>query len=320
MSSALADAGLLPLADRPYAATLESKRQFVETALRRRGLAGEVRPTVPSPREWGARARVKVRADAEGRLGFFRPGTHDFVEVPLEGLVRPEVAAEAERLRALGTARGEFELRSDGERVVVVADAPVMGARDIAIKGRAAKGNPTLTVDGLRVSPGSFYQVNLELNRLLVDRVDAILQELAPVGLLDLYGGIGNFSVRAARRGTPVVLVESSPDAVADAKVNLGPGATAVKGNADRVRAGEHLADVVILDPPRAGAGAVLAELALTRPRAIVYVSCDPVSLARDLASVPGYAIDLVEPYDMFPYADHVETLVVLTRGAPRRL
>ncbi len=316
MMTALAEAGLLPLADRPYEDTLALKAGWVKEAFSRRGLQADVRPTVPSPRIAGARARVKVRADDAGRLGFFRPGTHEFVHVPLAGLVRPEVAAEAARLEALGTARGEFELRSDGERVVVVAEAPVMGARDIAIRGRSVRGDATLRIDGLRVSPGSFYQVNLELNRALAATVDARIAGAAPAGLLDLYGGIGNFSVGAARRGTAVVLVESSPDAASDARHNLGAGATVIKGDAGRVRAGEHLADVVILDPPRAGAPGVLATLALVRPRVIVYVSCDPVSLARDVASIEGYDLAHVEPWDMFPFAEHVETLVVLERGA----
>jgi 23S rRNA (uracil1939-C5)-methyltransferase len=320
MPHPLVDAGLLPFADRPYDDTLAQKRHFVQEALRRRGLTAEVAPVVPSPRPLGARARVKVRANAAGQLGFFRPGTHEFVAVPLDDLVRPEVAAAAAAIEAGGTATGEFELRSDGERVVVNSERAFAGPADLAVAGRTVRGDATLVVDGLRVSPGSFYQVNLELNRALVARVDALLRELAPAALLDLYGGVGNLSVGAARRGVPVTLVESSPDAVADARRNLaGTAGRVVKGDAGRLRAGDHVADVILLDPPRAGAQGVLKEHALTRPRAFVYVSCDPVSLARDLASVEGYTLAHVEPWDMFPFADHVETLAVLLRADRRR-
>lgn len=319
MPSALVAAGLLPLADRPYAETLSVKHHFVAEALRRRGLPGVVAPVVGSPLQWGARARVKMRGGPGGRLGFHRPGSHDFVEVPLERLVRPELVVAVEALQGHG--RGELELRSDGTRVVVAADSQLDGPADLAVIGRKVRGDPTLRIDGLRVSAGSFYQVNLELNRILVARVDELLRELAPAGVLDLYGGVGNLSIGAARRGTPVVLVESSRDAVADAKANFaGTAGRTLLGNADRVRAGEHLADVVLLDPPRAGAPGVLAELALARPRAILYVSCDPVSLARDVASLSGYELAWVEPYDMFPYAEHVECLAMLVRGGAKRV
>ncbi len=319
MPSALVDAGLLPLADRPYAETLSAKHHFVAEAFRRRGLAAVVAPVVASPLQWGARARVKMRGGPGGRLGFHRPGSHDFVEVPLERLVRPELVVAVAALQGQG--RGELEFRSDGTRVVVAADARLDGPADLAVAGRKVRGDPTLRIDGLRVSAGSFYQVNLELNRILVARVDGLLRELAPAGVLDLYGGVGNLSIAAARRATPVVLVESSRDAVADAKANFaGSAGRALCDNVDRVRAGDHLADVVLLDPPRAGAPGVLAELALTRPRAFLYVSCDPVSLARDIASLRGYELAWVEPYDMFPYAEHVECLAMIVRGGPKRV
>ncbi len=321
MPSALVESGIAPWADEPHESALAASGALVERALSRRGLTASVLPVVASPRPRGARARVKLRVGPTGQLGFFRPGTHTFVAVPLDDLVRPELVAYAAALEASGKARGAFELRSDGARVVVNAERSFAGPVDLAVLDRKVRGNPTLLVDGLRVSPGSFYQVNLELNRLVVARIDTILQELAPARVLDLYGGVGNLSVAAARRGVPVTLVESSQVAVADARHNLaGTGAIVVKADAGRVRAGDHVADVVLLDPPRAGAPGLLQELALGRPRAIVYLSCDPVSLARDLAGVPGYRIDLVQPWEMFPGTEHVETLVVLTRGEPRRL
>ena len=321
MPSALVESGIAPLADEPIESALALRHAMVERAFAKRGLQPGVLPVVPSPRPKGARARVKLRVGPTGQLGFFRPGTHTFVAVPLEDLVRPEVAAYAAELEASGKARGAFELRSDGSRVVVNAERSFAGPVDLAVLDRKVRGNPTLLVVGLRVSAGSFYQVNLELNRMVVARIDTILQELAPARLLDLYGGVGNLSVAAARRGVPVTLVESSKPAVADARHNFaGTGATVVAADAGRVRAGDHVADVILLDPPRAGAPGLLPELALGRPRAIVYLSCDPVTLARDVAGLAGYNIELVEPWDMFPGTEHVETLVVLTRGEARRL
>lgn len=320
-----ASAGVLPLADLSIEEQLARRQARVEEALRRGRIQADVRPIAPSPRAVGARARVKLRAGPEGRLGFFRPGTHEWVEVPLEEVARPEIAAEAARIA--GRVRGACELRSDGARVAVVVEQAADLDGDVFLgdlsddaggrrrRGRVLSGNPTLTIEGLRVSPASFYQVNLEMNTRIVADVDALLQELAPARLLDLYAGIGNLSARAVRRGVPTTLVENDPSSVADARVNA-KGAEIVEADAGRLKAGERFFDVLMLDPPRAGAQGLLPRLAVTRPRAILYLSCEPTTLARDLGPVlaQGYRVERVQPYDMFPGTEHVETLVVLLR------
>lgn len=301
--SPLALAGLLPLDDLPYADQLALREARVATALRNGRLEVDVRPIVASPLQTGARARVKLRGDARGRLGFHKPGSHEMVYPPLERLARPEIVAAAAEVEARGRVRGEIELRSDGQTVA-------------ADKANAGLPTGALWIDGLRVSAQSFSQVNLEVNRRVVDDVDQRLQALAPAGLLDLYGGIGNLSVRAARRGTPVVLVEREGAAVGDARLNLkGTGAKVLAKDALRFEPGEAFFDVAVLDPPRAGAPGLLQRIVVTRPRAILYLSCDPATLARDLGTLKGYRIVEVQPYDMFPGTEHVETLVVLERA-----
>jgi len=177
-----------------------------------------------------------------------------------------------------------------------------------------------LDVLGLRVSPTSFYQVNLEVNERVVTDVDAVLKALAPARLLDLYAGIGNLSARAVRRGVPATLVEQDRSSAGDALKNL-PNAEVLIQDAGRWLAGHRFFDVAVLDPPRAGAPGLLAKLVVTRPRALVYLSCDPATLARDIRSVLslGYRLDRVQPYDMFPGSDHVETLAVLVRDGMTR-
>ncbi|MFZ5478918.1 MAG: class I SAM-dependent RNA methyltransferase [Myxococcota bacterium] len=308
-----AEAGVLPLAGLPVEEQLAIREARVRDALRKGRVEAEVSPIVPSPRHAGARARVALKASPEGRLGFFRPGTHTWVEVPLDEVARPEVVAEAARIA--GRVRGEVEIRSDGERVAVVLERPADIGGNVWCKGRVLAGDPTLRVNGLRVSPGSFYQVNLEVNARIVDDVDAVLARLAPARLLDLYAGVGNLSARAVARGVPATLVETDASSVADARVNC-PGAEIVRGDAGRLTAGKHFFDVALLDPPRAGAPGVIQTLLVTRPRAIVYLSCEPATLARDVrpATQAGYRPTRVQPYDMFPGTEHVETLVILER------
>ena len=298
MPHPLVEAGILPLAEIPYGEQLALRRDRVVRALSRLPIDVEVAPIVPSPRETGARARVNVKL-RDGVVGFHAAGTHTFVPVPLDRLARPEVVAAAAGLQG----GGDVEIRSDGTQVQVV-------------RGNTVHGPKRLSVGGLVVSAASFYQVNLEVNARIVADVDARLVALAPVHLLDLYAGVGNLSAAASRRGVPATLLESDPSSVADAKRNL-PGADVRKGDAARLPTGSVFFDVALLDPPRAGALGVLAELATTRPRAILYLSCEPSTLARDLGTVlsRGYRVTLVQPYDMFPDTEHVETLVVLERA-----
>lgn len=334
---------LLPLAHLPYAEQLARREERVRHALDRAGLRAPIAPIVPSPRRTGARARVSLRVGPGGALGFHLPGSHTFVRLDLAPLARPELVEAAARIEATLTEaaasgagiplRGGLELRTDGTRTVLVLDEPPRGPRrsggsapgdtslpeglgdHVTVGPRRLRGDVRLHVLGLRVSPTAFYQVHLEMNERVVADVDAWLTDLAPARLLDLYAGIGNLSARAVRRGVAATLIESDPVSAADARHNL-PDAEVRTADAGRYEAGSTFFDVAVLDPPRAGAPGLLPRLALTRPRAILYLSCEPTTLARDVATLLplGYALALVQPYDMFPGTDHVETLVVLTR------
>ncbi len=329
----LAETAIAPLIDLPYDEQLAVRQAKVQKALGWLGV--RVSPIIPSPRVEGSRARLTLRqaashANAPSRLGFHLPGSHSHWipdSTDLARLARPEVVAGVGLLDALGlTIRADVEVRSDGERAIFAFSEPnpvprtVPGADGdvelaVAINGKRRSGRPILTVDGLRVSPSSFMQVNLEVNRLVVADVDAILQDIVPVGILDLYGGVGNLSALAATRGVHVALADNEGSATDDAKKNL-PGADVMAMDVGKWKPGQSFYDVAILDPPRSGAPGMLAKVAVTRPRVILYLSCDPLTLARDLGTIHGrgYRVVRVQPYDMFPGTEHVETLAVLQR------
>lgn len=311
---------ILPWVDLPPDEQRAKKRSFVQTALSNRGLNCEVAPVVASPLQRGYRARVKLRSGPGGALGFHQPQSHEFVEVPLEDVAIAPVVELAKELKARGFLKEEAELRSDGKKAVLVLSQVLPKAfRDlpaVAVNNKHAVGDCFLWIDGLRVSPLSFYQVNLEVNRLIREDVDRWLIDLAPARLLDLFAGMGNLSAKAIARGTPCTLLEKEGSACSDARFNFRgkPHVEIIEGNAGKFTSGQTFFDVALLDPPRAGAPGLLPRLALTRPRAILYLSCDPVSLAKDLGEIRGYDVAAVTPYDMFPGTDHVETLVVLLR------
>jgi 23S rRNA (uracil1939-C5)-methyltransferase len=178
------------------------------------------------------------------------------------------------------------------------------------------------------VSPTAFFQTNIHAAAILVRLVFAAVPDGARV--LDLYAGAGLFAIPLARAGHRVVAVEESRAAVADGEASLRLNRLpdgAIRFIPRRVE--EALAtaavrppfDVVVLDPPREGCSAEVIDRVFgdVSPDKAVYISCNPEALARDLAEITthGYAVESIQPVDMFPHTAHIEAVVVLTRNAP---
>ena len=177
----------------------------------------------------------------------------------------------------------------------------------------------------LQVSSASFFQANTSATELLVKRILKYLEPDGTEQVLDLYCGVGTITVPIAGFVRGVIGVEANPSAVNDARANL---------EQDGVRNAEirHAAvedaiaqidstDAVVLDPPRKGCEAgVVRELGRLKPRIIVYVSCNPTTLARDIARLQlvGYSVEEIQPLDMFPQTSHIETIVKLVQTANR--
>ena len=172
-------------------------------------------------------------------------------------------------------------------------------------------------------SPTAFFQTNLDAAGVLVDLVRRALPERAPV--LDLYAGAGLFALPLARAGHEVVAVEANTAAVADGEasraLNRIPPAQCrwVAANVETALGRAPARDTVVLDPPREGCSAAVLQrlFAERKPALAVYVSCNPDTLARDLAFAArrGYQVESLQPVDMFPHTPHVETVAVLRRA-----
>jgi 23S rRNA (uracil1939-C5)-methyltransferase len=173
------------------------------------------------------------------------------------------------------------------------------------------------------MSPTSFFQTNVRAAELLVRLVLDAVPKGATVA--DLYAGAGLFALPLLRAGHTVVAVEENRGAVADAEAGLRLNRLPrerCRFIARRVESALHMLDrpeVVVLDPPRDGCspGVVRGVFGTLRPRTVVYVSCNPETLARDLvgATAHGYRVESVQPVDMFPHTAHVETVVVVKRS-----
>jgi tRNA/tmRNA/rRNA uracil-C5-methylase (TrmA/RlmC/RlmD family) len=290
------------------------KVDVVRDALRRIAHVEDVEPSVRVPAERPLRTTARLGIDAAGRAGHRRRGSHDVVvgEWPCPAL-HPLLAAMVTEGRYPPEA-GEVLLRvsvATGEEVVVVAP----GRRLQHAAG------PALSEDvggrRFRVSAASFFQPGPVAAGALVTAVDAAIGDGPVAHVIDAYAGVGLFaSTIGAGRGARVTAVEQAPSAVDDARVNLGDleGARVVEGEVGRWRLapGDGAVDVVVADPARPGLGrpGVASVVAARAPR-IVLVSCDPASMARDVALLrdAGYGLSSLEVVDAFPDTFHIEAV-----------
>lgn len=176
-----------------------------------------------------------------------------------------------------------------------------------------------------RISAGSFFQVNAWQTPVLVRQALDALRPRIGDWALDCYSGVGLFSLFLAERVTHVHAIESQPSAVADARasaaMNSATNVTATEGVVERMlgmlRRQHNRADIALVDPPRAGCHPrALEEIKQLAPRTLVYISCDPSTLARDLQHfcANGYRLVSVQPVDMFPFTSHIECVALCER------
>ncbi len=210
-----------------------------------------------------------------------------------------------------------------GARAVtrVIAKGPG-AARDVVrvevLAGRGAW-RERLADDVYLVSAPSFFQVNTRAATAMRGYVEELAAESAPGVIADVYAGVGTFTLPLARVA-PTMAIEGSSYALGDLRRNLdaaGLEADILPGDAEHTLEDVEGVDLIVVDPPRSGLGTTAGQ-ALVRacPERIIYVSCDPATLARDAAALAkdGYTMDSATPFDLFPQTYHVETVASFSR------
>jgi 23S rRNA (uracil1939-C5)-methyltransferase len=303
-----------------YDAQLAAKQAIVARALGK--LDVRVEPIVPSPAALGYRTRARMTVRG-GAVGFAGRRSHEIVDVERCIALAPalDAAMQAAR-RTLGPLAGEEGAiaglsRADAVEIAVTAGQGAERAR-LAAAARALVGQAGITrvtVDDPSAPAAGFAQANAAQNETL-QRLVRQAARADGLRVLELYAGDGNFTrVLGARGG---VAVEGDRPAAARLRALALPG-WQVESQAAAVAVGKlrgERFDVVVLDPPRAGAADVAAELPAFAPERIVYVSCDPMTLARDLATLAerGYVARAAWPVDMMPQTWHVEVVALVEK------
>lgn len=175
-----------------------------------------------------------------------------------------------------------------------------------------------------RISPKSFYQVNPKQTELLYNTAISFANLTGKETIIDAYCGIGTIGLAAAKKAKKVIGIELNPDAVKDARINAKENhyknAEYILGDAGKVMVemaeNSQQVDVVFMDPPRAGSDhAFMDSVAKLGPKRVVYISCNPETLARDLKyfKKKGYEAKKIQPVDMFCWCDHLETVCLLS-------
>ncbi len=329
----------------PAEAQRSARRAIVGDAIRRIGkLAADDPPLVPAAEEWGYRAKISLTRRVDGAVGYHRydrPGEIFPVrECPIAApginrllarlrQSRPDLPRHLSRLvLRLDRSGAEHVVVETGEGPVWQAGralyAAIRGEAPLTIWWRQAGEAPRAVAGSDSAYPPTAFE---QVNPVMGDRVRAAaVDRLGAVGgcsVWDLYAGIGETSTMLAEGGADVVSVEWDRSAVAEAARRQAPFGRQIEriaGAVERVIGSLGRPDRVVVNPPRTGLDpAVVDGLRARRPERIVYVSCDPATLGRDLARLVGsgppvYRLVQLEAFDLFPQTAHVETVAVMER------
>lgn len=268
---------------------------------------------VDEPLGWRTRAILNV--DGSGQAGFFAARSHSSIKIDqcltcVSDLNLAEITAR----RWEPNSKLEVSANQAGDRII--SGTNIYEGPEFLIEQVAGS--------ELQVSQSSFWQSHKSAPAVLIDAVMKFAEVRSGDQVLDLYGGVGLFTsaaIKVVGETGRVDLVEASSSAVGDAKINFSnqSNVNIYLGDVAKIMPRIGSADVVILDPPRDGAGQLVLQLISDlNPRSFVYVACDPAALARDssFASSLGWQLKQVRAFDLFPMTHHIEMVALFTRSA----
>jgi 23S rRNA (uracil1939-C5)-methyltransferase len=305
---------------------------LVDSLTRLGGIEVQLSPSLTDA-QWHYRRRAQFKISREGTIGFFRESSRDVVPFESCPLMIDRINELLQRIKENRLASGLKEIhlsigesaaallkgvgvdthRSEAFREIGIAS---VAANDALIEG---SGTVLFDLNGLKytVSPWTFFQAHWSLNLKVAEFIAALAAPLEGKKVLDLYAGAGNFSLPITESAEEVILVEENPFAVEDGARNLRlnglKNCKFVKSSAEKYRIQKKF-DMIILDPPRPGLSSEVVKKVLEMPSdTIVYISCNPSTLARDLKKLKDtYEVKSLQMIDFFPNTFHIEAAALL--------
>jgi len=325
-----------------YPAQLRAKQRIIRDAIERIGKRAIHLPEIRrSENEW--RYRVKLTLALQRTPGGeWRAGLHPYddpsrifalADCPItdRSVVSTwrEILSRSNFFPAVQSLRGSVRITADGPVFVMMGAARWPGADGLfaTVPSLAAmwweneEGLRRLVGDRrpvrtLQAPAASFAQINPAVASELRAHVLAAVAAHSPRTVVDAYSGAGDTAVAIAKTGIRVTAIELDSDAARWCALRLPEGSTSVRARVEEALPTALPADAVVLNPPRAGTDSrVTTALELQKPSVVVYVSCNPATLARDISRLPGYRIASLLAFDMFPQTAHVETVCELVPG-----
>ena len=305
-----------------YQAELEAKSQIVRDCFKQNHLDVEVLPTITDGKDFAYRNKMEYSLYWDNDtnkifLAFHQRGTHRKIPIIQSSIERPEIFAAAQKIidqlnaeHAEARKYQSIMARCDQQGKVSIAlfengkSHPVMETLEDSLLGQKYS-----------YSPNGFFQINLPVYELALKQ---IAENIDTQKVLDLYSGVGSIGLSVAR-DKDLTLVEVNAAAYGEMQHNAaGSNANCVLAKSEDVTDYISPDCTVILDPPRAGCDAKLIEKLLeVQPQKIVYMSCNPITQARDVAMLAEkYQISAAQPYNFFPRTPHIENIVTLSRKA----
>ena len=309
-----------------YDHQLHLKREAVLDALSRVGGLSEISvlPTLPAEQQYGYRNHARFTIGPEGSLGFVHRERRRFARIERCMLMDPWINETLGQLQDKCAQTTQLSIRygpATGSWLI----QPTLKSLGIPLETGQKHYSDSLLGVPFRVAASSFFQVNVPQAERLVELVRAALDLSGQEVVVDAFAGVGTFAALLAPHAARVIAIEESHSAVQDAEENLAgfQNVEIHRGKTEEVL--RELPDpvkAVVLDPPRAGCQpGALESLVKLAPSRIVYVSCDPTTLARDLKVLTSgsYRVESVQPVDMFSQTHHVECVATLRHSPPHQ-
>jgi len=325
-----------------YGAQLAAKKRIISDALERiaKRDASSLQPVRPSPKQWRYRTKLTLAIRRSGNG--WKAGLHRYddpsqifalADCPITKseivAVWREIMSAAEFFPEAKELRGSVRLTKSGCTFALYGGLRWPESEDFleavpsvrALWWEPERGERRLVEDRRdeHTPAASFGQVNPDVASELHSYLMETIHSHSPASVVDAYAGLGDTSVELSKSGARVTAIELDADASAWSSERLPAPSRALRGRVEEL-IGESLpADVVVVNPPRAGIDSAVAralEANAATTKAVMYVSCNPATLARDLTRLPSFRIASLQPFDMFPQTAHVETVCELVPAA----